>query len=118
MKFKYAQLIDAIDELRAMEAKLTMQKALVEGLKIQFLTQMEKVGTDTYKGPLGTVSVVKTIIPVISDWVALTDYITQNNAFDLIQKRVSSTAWRDRIESGATVPGVEEFPKSTLRIGA
>ena len=47
--------------------------------------------------------------PVLSvkDWTSLHTYIAQTGAFELLQRRLSETAARELLESGAVLPGVE-----------
>jgi hypothetical protein len=39
------------------------------------------------------------------------DYVRRNNAFELMQRRLSDTAVRDRWEAGQEIPGVAHFNK-------
>jgi hypothetical protein len=116
MKFLYQDLIQAAEEYRILESKALAAKSRLEGLKLQFQIKMEQAGTETYKANLGTISLITSQIPLISDWTALTGYVQGCDAFDLLQKRIVSTAWRDRQEAGAVIPGIEPYTKKLLRI--
>lgn len=50
----------------------------------------------------------------VKDWPALWAYIQTNGAFDLLQKRLNDKAYRDQIEAGETIPGVESEMVPTL----
>jgi hypothetical protein len=48
-------------------------------------------------------------VPVARDWTAIREYIQKNQAWELMQLRLSSTAFAERWEAGEVVPGVEKF---------
>jgi hypothetical protein len=48
-------------------------------------------------------------VPVAKDWMAIREYIVKNQAWELMQLRLSATAFAERWEAGETVPGVEKF---------
>lgn len=52
--------------------------------------------------------------PTVKDWQKLYTYITKNQAFDLLERRVSKAAVKARWEDGKTVPGVDKFPVDKL----
>ena len=45
----------------------------------------------------------------VKDWDKLYAYILKNKAWDLLQKRASATAFRERWDDKVVVPGVEAF---------
>lgn len=45
-------------------------------------------------------------VPTVEDWGQLYSFIASNEAFDLLQRRVASTAVRDRWAEGVEVPGI------------
>jgi hypothetical protein len=116
LKIKYIELMKEHDELRALEAQVAAKKSHVEQLKIAFMRAMDDVGTSTYNADLGVVSVVEREVPNVVDWQKLYDTIIKDRAFDLLQRRVSSTAWRARLEAGDTVPGVETAVVRSLSV--
>ena len=117
MKKLYSKLITEYKKLRAVEKKYNDQKKVVESLKADMLHQMHAVGTDTYKGARGTVSAAHYQVPIVDDWNKLYKYIYKNKAFDLLQRRVTSTAWHDRVEDAKKpIPGIKPMTQSRLRI--
>ena len=116
MKHLYMKLLEEQKKLRELEQQLSLQKSLVEELKQKTLTEMEVIGTNTFNNDYGTLSVVKTEVPNVTDWPALYDHILKSGSFDLLQRRITSSAWRDRVMEGLEVPGVEPFEKTTLRV--
>jgi hypothetical protein len=116
LKIKYIELMREHEELRALENQVAAKKAHVEQLKTAFMRNMDEVGTSTYNADLGVVSIVEREVPSVTDWQALYKSIIESNAFDLLQRRVSSTAWRARLEAGETVPGVETAVVRSLSV--
>jgi hypothetical protein len=50
-------------------------------------------------------------VPTVADWDKLYAYIAKNKAFDLLQRRVSSTAVEERWEAKKEVPGIKKFKR-------
>jgi len=113
IKQVYQELCNEQRKLKAMEREFNEQSKKVTALREMMLSEMTIAGTVAYKGSLGTLSIRTSEQPVVNDWDALYQFILQNKAFDLLQRRVSSTAYRDRLEDGE-VPGVTTFEKQTL----
>jgi hypothetical protein len=57
-------------------------------------------------GGAATASIKVSIVPLVEDWEMFHDYIETTGEFDLLQKRISVTAWRSRAEEGLVIPGV------------
>ena len=74
----------------------------------------EELGGTT--GKLARISVVKSVVPTVEDWNDLYKYIYRNKAWDMLQRRVSSKAYKERLDAGKKVPGVKSFTKVSLRV--
>tara|TARA_R110000787_G_scaffold267478_1_gene373840 strand:+ start:1309 stop:1668 length:360 start_codon:yes stop_codon:yes gene_type:complete len=118
MKLEYAKLVKEYKVLRELERKYNLQKKNVEELKQNMIELMQDVGTNSYSAKLGTMSLTEQEIPIVEDWDALYKQMLEEKSFDMLQRRVSVTAWRDRLEEGDTVAGVSSMTKRTLRINA
>lgn len=116
IKLAYATLMKEQKALKTLEAEFNQQKKKVDELREEMVTQMQEAGTDTYKSDMGTISLTKSLVPTVNDWDALYNYIHNNQAYELLQRRVTTNAWRDRIEEEGAIPGTESFEKATLRI--
>jgi hypothetical protein len=60
------------------------------------------------------VSIVEETLPQVEDWETFYDYLSTTKDYSLLQKRVSSAAWREIIKLGESVPGVGEFTKRKI----
>jgi hypothetical protein len=109
-------------------AKILKDKEKIE-VKLQPLAEQEKalrehlINTfkkDELNGSRGSglvASIVTTRSPKIGDWEKFWAFAKKKGNDDLLPRSISSAAWRARVEEGRTVPGVEIFTNTGLRIG-
>ena len=57
----------------------------------------------------GMVFVTRSTVPQADDWAAIDAFILKKKALDLLQRRLSVTAWRERLDSDILVPGTSAF---------
>ena len=103
-------LINQLIEIRRQRTELAVQdKALVlkaTTLEGDIMHAMTEAGTFRASSEAGhSVNMVKKMHPAISDWAEFYKYVSESGSFDLLQKRLSSTAFKDRWNSGAAIPG-------------
>ena len=55
--------------------------------------------------------------PQAADWDQVYKYMVDNDAMDLVQKRLHERAVNDRFEDGITIPGIEFYEVNDLSIG-
>jgi hypothetical protein len=48
-------------------------------------------------------------------WPLILDYVLENNATDILQKRLTASAVKARWEEGELIPGIEKVRKYTLK---
>lgn len=90
-------------ELAAKDSDLSKEAARLES---DIMHAMAEVGTTkaaTEDGHSATMN--KKSYPVINDWDAFYQYVADTKSFDLLHKRLSSTAFKDRLSSGEGIPG-------------
>lgn len=61
-------------------------------------------GVTSFKTGSGTAFLTTTDFATVADWDAVLDYIRENEAFDMLEKRVSKNAVRGYIEANKAVP--------------
>ena len=93
--------------------KLTEQETALKEHIIQTLPKSESSGIT---GKVARVTIVKKIIPQVADWDKLYKHISRTKSFELLQRRVSDTAVKERWENGKQVPGVDHFTIVTVGI--
>ena len=117
------QLADRAKQLAAERSALAAQDKKLEGelkdLKVQIIEALDKQETRVAEGKIAKVSIVESEEPAVTNWDAFFAYVRKNNAFHLLQRRVSSPAWRElRALKKKDVPGTEVFLKRDLSIRA
>ena len=109
-------------EIRAERKLLADQdkelSAEFEELSNEVLQAMEEMGADATRTAHASLSKSVQVLPSVTDWDAFHQYIKENDAFYLLQKRVSSTAWREQLELDGEIAGTESFEKVKLNLRA
>ena len=110
---KLGACIDKLYELR--ESRLEAQRAVDEmssketELHKHIIDTFSKADLDGASGKLATCSINKTIVPSVVDWDVLYKFIHKTKSFDLLERRVSRAAYKERLDAEEVVPGVESF---------
>lgn len=123
-KFKFPKTMgacaDKLYQLR--EKRLAEQKRVDEieaeekALKEHIIQTLPKSEASGVAGKLARVSVVTKVIPQVENWDKFYAYIKKKGEFDLLQRRVSDTAVKERWDNGKQVPGVKTFNALTVSI--
>lgn len=58
----------------------------------------------------------RSTMPAVKDWDALYAYIHKHKAYYLLERRVGVTAFREILETGKALPGVESFTKIKVNL--
>lgn len=104
---------DAISEHNQAIEELQTAKAALEA---QLMQAMRELNVTQLGSPHGTASVKVKQTPVISDWASLSEYILASGNMQLLQRRLGATSYKELIDSGETVPGVDVFEQDTVSI--
>jgi len=99
------------DQKATLEAEIKGQvatiKAKLEKLEAYLKTQMDAQGLTSFKSDYGTAFLTTTDYANVADWDAVLGFIRKNEAYDMLEKRVSKIAVRGYIkELKAVPPGV------------
>jgi hypothetical protein len=96
------------DQKAAIEGEVKEQvsaiKAKMEKLEAYLKAQMDAQGLTSFKSDHGTAFLTTTDYANVADWDAVLDFIRDNDAFDMLEKRVSKIAVRGYIDSTKSVP--------------
>ena len=112
------QLVTLRDRKRELEAKLAEVEGEYKGVEEQLMEQLEAQGIEGSKGAKASCSITKNTVANVTDWDALFAYIKKTGFFHLLQRRVTDTSYRELLEAGKKVPGVEPFTKKRLNLRA
>lgn len=112
------KLVSLRNKKRDLEASVKSLEGQIEELQSQLLEEMESAGVDKFSGKLGTVSISTNVVANVEDWDALYPYIAKNKLWHLLQRRVSDPAYRELLDAGKKIPGVQPFSKKRLNLRA
>ena len=120
---KAPTLGDKIDEMYALrEKKRELETSIkdLEGriatIESELMESMAAQGVDKMTGARASVSISTTTVAAVEDWDSFLAYIYKNKFGHLLQRRVSDPAYRELIEAGKKVPGVQPFSKQRLNL--
>lgn len=94
-----------LDQKKVLDELEREEKALKEHI----INNLPKSDASGVSGKLARVTIVKKPIPQVKDWDAFYKYVKRTNGFDLMQRRLSDAAIKERWEEGKKIPGVESF---------
>jgi hypothetical protein len=105
----------------AIEAKVKEEiseiKAKMEKLEAWIKQQADVQGVTSFKTKHGTAFLTTTDYANVADWDAVLTYIRENEAYDMLEKRISKMAVRGYIEENKSVPpGVNYGTKLEVNI--
>lgn len=111
------------EEKRELEAKAAAVSKLMEPLEEQLFAKMDADGVDKATGRKASVSfsfAVSANVGVDGDveagWQALYGYIKKTGYWHLLQRRVTDTSYRELLDAGKKVPGVQPFTKKRINL--
>ena len=115
-KFKFPKALgacaDKLYEIR--QKRLAMQKEVDEveaeekALKEHIIQTLPKSDSGA-AGQVARVSIVTKDVPQVKDWDAFYKYVSRTKSFDLLQRRLSDAAVKERWDNKKDIPGVEAF---------
>lgn len=124
VKYKFPKALgacaDRLYELR--QKRLDMQKevdkvaAEESALKEHIINTLPKSEASGVAGKLARVTVITKVVPQVKDWDAFYKYVKKTGQFDLMQRRITDGAIKERWEAGKEIPGVEHFNAISVSI--
>lgn len=112
--------IDRIYELREQkrefESRAKELGAKIDELKGEVRQELDDMGTHSLTATRAQAIVTEQTVPKVTDWDALRDYIRDNEYEHLFQRRINSAAYKELVDMGEEVPGVEPFVKRDVAI--
>lgn len=91
------------------EKEIKALKTQEVGYRVRIKQMLDAASLEAGSGKTATTSVCHTTEPNAKDWPLIYSYIVENDAFDMLQRRLSATAVRDRWNDGIIIPGIEKF---------
>lgn len=114
----YMTLRSQKDSIEAeMKERVSGIKAKMEKLEAWIKTQADAQGVTSFKTKHGTAFLTTTDYANVADWDAVLEFIQTNDAYELLEKRISKIAVRNYIENDKFVPpGVNYGTKLEVNI--
>lgn len=99
-----------LDQQRAeAQRKVDALKTEYDALERHLIDALPKSELDGAIGKLATAKLITSTVPTVEDWTKLRAYIVREKAWDLLQKRTSAPAFRERWADKKAIPGVSVF---------
>jgi hypothetical protein len=97
--------------------KLSLVKANMAKLEAWLMAKADEDGVTSFKTDHGTAFLTTTDFANVDDWDAVLDFIKREDAYDMLERRVSKTAVRAYIDTTNEVPpGVRYGTKLDINI--
>jgi hypothetical protein len=109
-------LVKARQERKRREAEAKKVSAVEEHIKEHIIETFGREKISGAKGTLGSATLSEKDTPQISDYEAFCEYVKDNDAWDLFQRRPGEVACQARWESGVVIPGVTKFHKKDISL--
>lgn len=100
------QYIVARDQRLVLERQVAEMEKLEKVLKDAIIAKAKHEGLTAVGAKQGLVKINSLIEPRADDWPSVYAYIKENDAFDLLHRRLTSDAVKARWENGVEIPGV------------
>lgn len=102
-------LIDQYVETKAHKEQLTADirtaNEKLATLEKDIMSLMSQAGITQAASDKASLTMKQARHPAIDDWQAFYEYVAHTGQFELLHKRLSSTAFRERWEAGEAIPG-------------
>ena len=110
------RLIEIRNERKVLAEQDKILNEEFEQLSMEVLAAMDEMGVDATRSDHASMSRSTQQLPQVTDWDAFYRYVKANDAFYLLQKRVSSKAWSEQLELDGEIPGTEAYEKVKLNL--
>ena len=115
----YRKIKTEIDTLtREYDTKIETLKANQDQLKFAMKDQMKALGVKSVNTAFGTLSMVNKIRYSTQDWDSFKKFMIENDALDLLEKRIAQTNMAQFLEEnpGVVPPGLNAFSDFEIRV--
>ena len=117
MNVKNVKKLQAIKEeltdLNKQVGELEKEKRKYQDLIIEDMTTE---GTSLARTKFGTVSISKLNVASVKNWNKFEEYIYENKALYLLQRRPANLAYREELKTQGEIPGVETFETISVNL--
>lgn len=105
-------------ERLALQKQVDAMQAQETAIREHLINTLPKGEASGIAGKVARVSIVTKTSTRVEDWSEFYAYVKKNDAFDLLQRRLSNPAVMERLDDGEKVPGVVKFNYVDISMGA
>ena len=110
--------LELLAKIETLKAKRDMYADLVNGCTEQLEALMTEEGEECLETGTAVAFWRKETKVEVADWAWLQKYIKEEDAFDILQKRISPAALKRRVDAGAELQGVTIREGKTFIVGS
>jgi NACalpha-BTF3-like transcription factor len=105
------------EQYQALDKESKAIREVFNAKKFEIIKACNEMGVDStaVKG-VATVSVTTKKRPTVTDWDAVANYVKQNDALYLFQKRIAAGAYEELVEMEGEIPGIETYEEPDLSL--
>lgn len=111
---KIDQYRSIYDRRAALSAEVKALTAQLEALTPELLEQLDQLGIEKAQGKRASIRITEKTLPSVKDWDAFYEFIVENDAWYLLERRPTQKAYQELLDAGESVPGVEPFTKREI----
>lgn len=104
------------DQRLELERRAQSFKEKEDEVKLALIAAMREQKLESARTSVGMVTYKSKPMPVAKNWPDVYEYIKENNAFDLLQRRLHEGAVQLRLDDGIKIPGIEFFPVDKITV--
>lgn len=104
------------EQKRGLEKQIGELDQVLDDLDNQLRERLTEAGLEKATGAKASASVSTTVVADVQDWDKFWTYIIKNKYTHLLQRRVSDPAYRELLDAGKKVPGVQPFVKKRVNL--
>ena len=108
-------LLNAKSQKKALNDQITDLNKEIRDLELRVWELMDEDNLLLFKTPKGTIYLSPQVMPKVVDWDKFYGYINETQAFHMLERRPSVTAFRELHEAHKLVPGVEAVEFDAVR---
>lgn len=114
---------DSIDKYYQLRAqRLNLEKEVKERKRTEraymghIIASLKAANMANGGGGVANASIKEVEMPTPKNWQAIWDFVKTNDAWDILQKRLSGKAVQERWDQDIMIPGIETFTKVSLSL--
>lgn len=101
---------------RTLEAEIKQLDTLLATNEQEIIEIADDLGLDRFAVGKLTFSISEQTVGNVEDWESLYQFIRDNDAFYLLQRRLANAAYKEILDGGDSLPGVVPFTKRSLNM--